>query len=126
MIQTRTVTVTNSKRSLKNYNGGYLTYFKLLPIFKKQYKIIKNQMKVHQKLKMFVSLTLQFIFKPLLYIFHTVTFYDVEYVVNNGNKSDISFKKYSKDYTVYMFRIIPIFYWNYEEPTDKDIKKILE
>lgn len=121
-----TTKITETTKKLKNFNGGYITYFKLLPKLMVQYKIIKNQLNFFQKIKLFTSIFFQILFKPLFFIFHTETIYNCKYELKNEKISNIVFNKYSKDYTIYLFRFIPIFSWIYTEPKDTDIQTILQ
>jgi len=105
------------KKKQNNYNGGYVSYFKLYKEFNQELK--KLELKYIIKIMIRTKIILQVIFKPLLCLFHTVVNYESEFCLTDGCLTDIY--SYSKETTIYFLKFIPIWYMVSNKPTDKDI-----
>ena len=126
MLFTRTVTRQTIKINYNNVktNGGYITYFKLIPdFFSDETKAVFKVLSLKNKIKTVISLSLQLIFKPLLSIFNTTTKYKGFYILENDNLIEHKIKKI---YFVYLFRVIPIFGYFTHKLNENDFNYILK
>jgi hypothetical protein len=120
---TRNYTKHSIKNTHRNYNGGYITYFKLLgQLFSKENRQVLSLLPFFNKIWFGISIFFQMIFKPLLWIFHTKTVYDGSYETVNGNLYDHRIKK-SK--TFYFLRFLPFFHFSTTKLKDRDWETIL-
>ena len=119
-----TTTVNTISKKLTNYNGSYIAYFGLLNKFYEQLNQYSHMFKWYQKIWMYISIHLQILFKPMLWVFHSYTTYKADICSTNGRFTDI--KNYKKVKTFYFLRIIPIWWYSSIKPNKKDIEIINE
>jgi hypothetical protein len=107
------------------YNGGYPAHFKLYKNFLEMAKDYTKLVPVGTKfvkikvIKMYISITLQVIFKPLLCVFHSFNLYNSKFTVTESNEIE-KIQSYSKESTLYLFKVIPIWYSTSDKPKTKN------
>ena len=109
------------------YNCGYPTYFKLYKNFlkmNKEYPVGTKFVKI-KVIKMYISITLQVIFKPLLYVFNSFNIYNSKFTVTESNEIE-KIQSYSKKSTFYLLKVIPIWYSTSDKPKTKNDFKIFK
>lgn len=101
------VTKNSINNTHRNYNGGYIHYFKLVKkFFEPDFKLFFNELSFFHKVGAIISLSAQFLFKPLLSMVHTKTIYRGDYVHENGILTKSNLKKIK----IYFFlRILPFY-----------------
>lgn len=120
---TQNYTKNTIDNTYRQYNGGYITYFKLLiQLFSKEsIKTIKS-LTFFQKIGFFIQIFFQFLFKPLLWVVQTKTFYTGSYEMIDDNISNHNLKKKK----IYFFlRFLPFFYYSTNKIKNKDWERIL-
>ncbi len=106
------------------YNGSYIMFFKLIPdLFSSENKQVFSLLPFFGKFTCVGSLTLQFLFKPLLWIFHTVTTYKGTYTHENDVLVQNDVKKTK---IFYLFRFIPFFGFKTSKLSNKDWDYLLK
>lgn len=123
-MYTRNFTVKKIRNKYRNYNGGYGIYFKLYLEFIRKMKQMSFMMKTRQKVWTWFAITLQVIFKPILWVFHTVTNYEAKFCIVNGELFKIV--SFSKEKTFYFLRVIPIWYYETNKPSTKQDFEVLK
>ena len=132
-MYTRNITTTRINNTIRNYNGGYIVYFKLMlqlgSLFKQLHELEKYLGMPTWKRFLYngvvgFKFSLQLIFKPLLWVFHTKIVYEGTYELETGYKPlniDVD-----KTTTIYFLRFLPILkYWT-SNLKDKDWDKLLK